>query len=230
MLQSKLDISTLYKREYLVTIDDDLETLEPFQVIFRALSVRDLDYIRGLQPYTEHNQITLVTVEKSIVKLINAKFTDGTPLDTSDYYKLPTQILTNISKLISAVSVITEELISKININVTLAMDSKYQADTWNCDMCRERTLDTVRNCKYRPDYLNTFDKNFRIIVSGTPYDHCPMYYRDSILLSDIFNAYYGWEQGVLPDGGSLVDQTEFFMVAVLLVKKAVKEQEANNK
>lgn len=229
-MQSKLAISTLYKREYLVTIDDDLESLQPFQVIFRALSVRDLDYIRSLYPTSETNQINLATIEKSIVSIINATYTDGTSLTTADYHKLPQQILSNIAKNITAISVVTEELISKISINVTLAIDSKYQADTWNCDMCRERKLDTVRNCKYRPDYLETFDKNFRIIVSGTSYDHCPMYYKDSTLLSDIFNAYYGWEQGVLPDGGSLVDQTEFFMVAVLLVKKAVKEQEANNK
>lgn len=229
-MQSEIKLSTLFRREYLLTVEEDQDTSEPFQVIFKALSVRDLDFIKNLQPHTETNQINLYIVEKSVIKLINAKYSDGSSIPLSDIWRLPVEVVAKLAKSIIEVSLVKEEIITKIRTNIALVMDSKYHSDTWDCEVCKSRSLDSVRNCKFRSDYSKIFDSSFELLVDSVKYDHCPMYYKDSELVSDVFNCFHGWEQGILPEAGGLVDQTEFFMVATALVRKYKNELEAKNK
>jgi hypothetical protein len=226
-MNSKVSLSTLYRREYLFTIDQDPENLNPFQVVFRALSVRDLDFIRALDTQSA-NQINLILLERGVLRYVNAYYTDGTIVPPTDLNILPIQTRTEIAQTIYEVSTITNEVISKINMNVTLAMDSKFSTDTWKCSVCKERGIDTARNCKFREDYDKIFDKDFKVILGNITYDHCPMYYKDNELVSDIFNAYYSWDKGVLPELGGVPEQTEFFGVAVNVVKKFISDLEAS--
>ena len=228
-MNSKLSLSTLYRREYLFTVDKDPESLNPFQVVFRALSVRDLDFIRALDTQSA-NQINLILLERGVLRYVNAYYTDGTIVPPTDLNIIPIQTRTELAQKIYEVSTITNEVISKINMNVTLAMDSKFSTDTWKCSVCQERGIDLARNCKFREDYIKVFDKDFRVILDNITYDHCPMYYKDNELISDIFNAYYSWDKGVLPELGGVPEQTEFFGVAVNVVKKFISDLEANSR
>lgn len=227
-MNHKFKKSTLFRREYLFTVEQDPENLQPFQVVFKALSARDLDFIRSLET-TNNGLISLFILEKSIVRFINAYYTDGTPIPHTNTDVIPLSTQLELATEIFRVSTVTSEDLDKLNMNITLAMEPKFSTDTWKCEECRSKGLDALRNCKFREDYSEIFDSSFVVIVDSIKYDHCPMYYKDNELISDSLSAYYSWEVGALPELGGLPEQTEFFGVATNVVKKAVRDLEAKN-
>lgn len=227
-MKNKYPLSTLARREYLYVCKDD--TLTPTQIIFRALSIRDLDFIRNL-PQDMTNQHLVFILERGIVSFINMPPDMG---KTECIDALSKTLKEDIATNIMQVSVLTKEVVDKMDLNIKLSFEDKFQTDTWDCGECIRKGLDSRRNCKYRKDYEDIYDDSFVVYVDSEEYKDCPMYYKDGGLLSDIFNSYAAFDTGVLPEVGGLYDQTEFFQYAWSATRKQIRSKEAeaaeNNK
>ena len=230
-MSSKLPLSTLYRREYTYVVDDD--TISPPTILFKALSKRDINFIRSLSD-KDSFLITTTFLERSITQLINFIDTEGNQFtDISSLYKyLSKYDISNLISKISEVSFVTPEILESLSINVAIGMDEKFQTDTWDCNECQRRHLDRQRNCKLRDDYDTIYNPAFKILVNDIEYRDCPMLYRDTDLLRDAFDCYTYYNKGILPDTGALLDQTEFYQFAVSAVhsKEQQLKEEAYNK
>lgn len=225
-MDSKLTPSTLYRKEYLYSVDSTDTSLLPFQVLFKALSVRDLDFIRGFEG-SQTNELNLVILQRSIIRFFNVTDSLGKELSDPDISILTIPQITKLASAIFTVSTITKELFSSLQLSVNLALEPKFSTDTWDCEMCQHKGLDTFRNCKFREDYEENFQTGVIINVGEEEFDHCPMFYRDRKLTSDAFECYNTLEKGVLPEAGGTVDQTEFFTHAVTVVRSAINKRDA---
>jgi len=220
-MDNKYPLSTLARREYLYVCKDD--TLSPTQIIFKALSIRDLDFIRNL-PETMPNQNIVFILERGILRFINMP--EGmSNLECID--ALSKTIKEDIAKNIMQVSVLTPDVVEKINLNLKLSFEDKFQTDTWDCGECQRKGLDARRNCKFRQDYEDIYDPSFTVYVDGEEYKECPMFYKDVPMISDVFNSYAAFDTGVLPEIGGLYDQTEFFQYAWSATRREIRAKEA---
>jgi len=218
----------LYRKEYLYNVDPSDTSLRPFQLLFRALSIRDLDYIRSFNTPNQ-NELNLIILQKSLLRFFNVITESGQTINEPDISLLTPQQSTTLAHEIYKVSVLTEDIVEKIKLNVILSMNKKFSTDTWSCEMCKHKGIDQQRNCKFREDYEEIFVEDIDIVVGEEHFDHCPMYYKDNKLLSDIFGCYNALEKGVLPEAGGTVDQTEFFSFAIDVVRKSVNDKYDEN-
>lgn len=211
-------------QEYVYTFDDT--TLSPLSVVFRALSKRELGFIRGLENPTE-NMIRVITLEKALIKFINVKDTQGNPITTPVLEVLSTTQQQILSNNIYKVSTLTSDILESMSLNTKLALQDKFKTETWNCEECQRRGLDKERNCKKRDDYDDLWLPTFKVLVGNEEYRDCPMFYRDDELVSAMFNCYSLADKGILPDIGAGVDQTEFYQYAVDMVTGEINKQQA---
>lgn len=223
-MQSKLTLSTVYRKEYLYTVDPTDTSLTPFQVLFRALSIRDLDYIRNFDDIKQH-ELNIAILQKSLLRFFNVTDEKGNILSEPNISILTYNQIAQIAQKVFSVSVLTKEVKEKIKLNVNLSMNKKFETDTWDCEVCQHKGLDKQRNCKFRDDYDKLFVTDLNIMVGDVRYNYCPMYHKDNKLLADIFGCYNAIEKGVLPEVGGTVDQTEFFSYATDVVRKAVNDK-----
>lgn len=226
-MTSKLNLSTLYRKEYLYNVDPTDTSLTPFQVLFKALSMRDLDYLRNFKDASQH-QLNVAILQKSLIKFYNVFDSTGLEISEPNIALLTLPQITKLANEIYTVSTVTEEIYKKIKLNVQLSMDKKFSTDTWNCEVCRHKGLDEQRNCKFIENYEHI--DGFNVVVGEESYDHCPMYYKDNKFVSDIFSCYNALEKGVLPEAGGTVDQTEFFSYATNAVRIVENEKQEKNK
>lgn len=223
-MNSQLTLSTVYLKEYLYTVDADDTSLLPFQILFKALSKRQLEYIRGFDNI-KRNELNIIILQKSLIKFFNVKDVNNNIISEPNIELLTFKQREKLANIILKVSVVTEEIIQKIQVNVNISMDKKFKTDTWNCEVCRSKGLDKQRNCKFRTDYDKLFVSDLNIMVGDTKYNHCPMYYIDYNLLSDTYSCYNALDKGLLPEIGGTIDQTEFFYYATEIVRKAINDK-----
>lgn len=224
MLPSNL--STVFKREYYYEIEDD--TLSSPILILRSLSARELDLVR----HTKEQSINLskiVAIKKAIVGSINFI---GVSSNDDIINTLSSQQKEEIYSFILSCSMYTEDIHKATSLTIKLSLEEKFNTDTWNCELCKSKGLDKVRNCKFREDLEEIRDNSFQVLVAGEIYTDCPMYYKDNELLSDAVACYTAYEKGILPDEGGLLDQTEFFIATSATIRdyKARLEREAIEK
>ena len=224
-MNSKFTLSTLYPREYIYTFVDD--TLTPFSVIFKALNKEDIDFIKNLDNASE-NEVRIVMLERSLVRYINMRDKFTKELITEPMLDLLSLEQQNIIQdLIVTVSFVTQDFLENMKLNAKLAMETKFNTDTWGCDECKRRGLDKLRNCKFSETYDEDYDFTFKVLVGTEEFTDCPMYYRDNEMTRDMFDCYLGFEKGILPTGGGLMGQTMFYQYAVDLISSEVKKAEA---
>jgi len=223
-LNSQLTLSTVYLKEYLYTVDTNDTSLLPFQVLFKALSKRQLEYIRSFES-VKRNELNIIVLQKSLIKFFNVKDVNNNIISEPNIELLTFTQRETLANIILKVSIVTEEIIQKIYLNVNLSLDDKFKTNTWDCKVCQEKGLDKQRNCKFRADYDKLFVSDLDIMVGDTKYNHCPMYYRDYNLLSDIYSCYNALDKGLLPEIGGTIDQTEFFYYATEIVRKTINDK-----
>ncbi len=220
-MESEFALSTLYPRVYLFTLDDD--TLSPLQIHFKALTQRQLDFFRSLKT-TNTLSYQSFFLNEAIIKIENVLSTDGKSMNISPDM-LPKNIKDTLFNIIKDVSVVTKDIFDKIKLNISLFTEDKFNTDTWDCDICREKGLDKARNCKFNNNLQEDYDNTFFVIVDGEKYEHCPMFYKNNDLMAAIVDSYNLFSVGILPEVGGIADQTEFFGLAVTLMN-----QNKNNK
>lgn len=215
------ELSTFGKRRYLYSLKDG--SLYPRQVIFRALSLRELSFIRSL-PEKNHKQQTISFIlQTGIEDAMNIPYDKKHEIADS----LNVKEREELAKHIMNVSTLTDDIVEDMRFNLLIGMEEKLQTDTWDCTECRRKGLDLKRNCRFREDFDEVFDASFVLILDGEEYRECPMYYRDNKMINDLFTSYKAYDKGLLPDEGGMFDQTEFFQVAWNMVASAVNRKEA---
>lgn len=223
-MNSKLTLSMTHLQEYVYEFDDT--TLTPFSVVFRALSRRDMDFIRGLEKPTE-NDINIITLEKSLIKFINVKDIHNTPITTPDIELLSITQQSQLSKMIHKVSTLNMDIIDSMRLNSKIALEDNFQTETWQCSECQRRNLDVQRNCKKREDYDEIFNPAFKVLVGTEEFRDCPMFYKDEVLTKAMFECYSTADKGLLPEIGGVVDQTEFYQYGVDFINAEIQKMKA---
>lgn len=218
LLQSNLTPTTVYRKEYLYTVDTTDTTLNPFQIIFKALSIKDIDFIRNLTQ-TATNQINLIILQKSIIEFINIFDNLGNEVKNADISILNIEQIKDIAKVIWDLSTVSEETYKVMKLSATIALDKSFQTDTWTCEYCKYKGLDRSRNCKFRKDFKDNYDNTFFVMVNGEKFKECPIYYKNDKYISDMFLSFNSFEKGILPEVGGLADQSEFFIYAVKIIQ-----------
>ena len=221
-MNSKFILSTLYRREYLYTAEDD--TLNPTQITFKALSRRQLDFLYNFAKDNVTN-FQYLLLKYAIIDITDTVNEHGDTIKISPN-DLPKQIKDTLIPTIIEVSKPTDKIYKKMLLNTTIALEPKFQTDTWSCDICRSKGIDKQRNCKFREDLDKHYIKDFEVIAGDTVYNYCPMFYKDRSLIDDMFECYNAYKNGILPDKGSLIDQTYFFKTAVNIITHKVAERD----
>jgi len=212
MLQSNLIPATVYRQEYLYTVDEEDTSLDPFQILFRALSVKELSFIRNLTGLNSH-QKNIFVVEKSLITFINPTSKDISVLTLAQLDDIATKIL--------KVSSMSEDMLIKLQLNASFITDKQFKTDTWNCEVCKSKGVDKLRNCRFSKTYKKDYDASFELYVGGVKYTDCPMYYKDTKVCNDMVTCYNTFEKGLFPEQGGLAEQTEFFTHAVAILANA---------
>jgi len=224
MQNNKTPLSTTYKQTLYYEMDDD--SISPPTIIYQALSRKDILDIHSHSYKTNTNIYAVLS--KSIKGCLNIYDINNNPITDIDTIIniLPAKHKNKLYKNILESSVVNKDLVDKLKININLAFDDKFSTDTWDCELCKYKGLDKLRNCKFREDYEDIKKSDFSVRVGDVDYDYCPMYEKDMNLIHDMFDCFNCYDKGLLPDSGAYFDQTDFFYYAVSLISTAKVEQQ----
>lgn len=190
-----------------------------YTVKYRALSHKELmSSLEYLQTFNHSNLFYINVVEKAMLSCYDNV---GNKLSIDD---LSITTIIFIGESILDKSVFTEEERNKLDISLNVVMSEDMKGDTWDCEVCRKRRLDRIRNCGFKNE-LNK-KKDFRVVVNGVSYTSCPIYFVDKNLVSSAFLSYNLYQEHLYPDSGGFFDQTNFFVEASLKVSTIVSEKE----
>jgi len=219
--------STVYKNTYLFTPKEDTGSLTQFTVEYRALSYKELLFLRNnfFSKNMQHSAKPFI-IEYATIRYWNIQDKDGNDITTTTKLLevLPQDYVNLLVEDILRNSVLPEGFGYQATTGLDLAMDDKFQSDDWDCTECQLRNLHKQRNCGY-VDKKEWSDK-FMLVVGTETFYECPMYSLDHQIISDMFKTYSMSELGNLPDTGGLYDQTEFFVTSATLVRNKVKAME----
>ena len=187
-------------------------------IMFRTLSYRELNSIALLQEEERYQEALYKACELAIIKISDKQER------AYELYKLPIALIKELGTEIIELSEVTLEELEKLEESIYIYFDKQFKNKTWNCEYCRSKRLDRVRNCGFRNE-LNK-KKDFKIWVGDKLYTSCPIYFIDKELLADAIECYNAFEKALLPDNGGLFDQTKFFYIASFMLHQKIQEEE----
>lgn len=195
--------------------EDNVEVL----VTFSALSHGELLSLENLIKENKSGEFTYQTCTLAIKDIVdfNGEHMAFTELSPTTLLEVSTQIL--------EVSSVPQNTLDILQKSINIKFNSAFQADTWNCDVCKAKRLDKTRNCGYRGEQDK--DDSFKIHVDNQVYTSCPIYEVDVNILADAVDSYLMYDKNLLPDAGGVFDQTRFFVIASSLVTNKLREEEA---
>jgi len=188
------------------------------ELVLKTLSYRELN---SLEPYIINGEILKAyyhALRFSIVRIENNK---GEILNFSS---LTSETIREAGEFILKKSDVTLDELNSLYDSIDIYFDSKFKSKTWNCDYCRKKGLDRVRNCGFRGEKEKR--KDFRINVGNKVYTYCPIYDINKDLISEAIECYNAYEKGFLPDEGGLYDQTKFFYLASVKLYDKIQQEE----
>jgi len=98
-----------------------------------------------------------------------------------------------------------------------------------SCRECREKGLDRVGNCPFRP--MEEHNPNIVYNVAGEPFPVCPVPLIDEEAKNDLVMANLLWQFGILPTSGGFLEQPyEDFKVAQILAAFLAEEEARRGK
>ncbi len=195
--------------------EDEVE----FLITFTALShgqLISLDNLIEAHKPNEYNyrvcKLTIKSIEDNL----------GNDLEFS---ALSPKVIAEVATEIIKLSGVTPDELHTLQKSVNIKFGSSFQAETWNCDVCKSKRLDKTRNCGFLGN--KTADPEFKIHADNQVYTYCPIYDVDTDLLADAVDSYTMYDKKLLPDGGGLYDQTRFFVLASTIITQKLREEEA---
>lgn len=128
------------------------------------------------------------------------------------------------SKIIQYSTVSREQLLN-ISDLLEIQFHPSFNNESWNCETCQAKGLDYSRGCGFLPE-----DKRdpapMLPRIGSRRFDICPISTLDSYVLNQASMAHQFYSSGVLPETGSIGDQTEWFVKVALLYKRKISEAE----
>jgi len=134
--------------------------------------------------------------------------------------EIPYEDLFNIAQgiYIESTNIELESIERYVNISLSDTMKN------YNCESCKRKKLDVIRNCAYLKD--GSGDKNFSIQIDRDVYTQCPKSLINFERVNIAFEAYEIFKKGFLPVGGGWFDQTMHFCVYASTIDRIVKQKE----
>ena len=191
-----------------------------FQITFRALSHKELDALLNFSDTDDNNKLFSYQVCK--IAIIEIEDDCGNICEMS---ALAPDVFQETAEYILDVSGVTKDEVDKLLLNINISFSNTFKSDSWECENCRHKKLDRIRNCGYLGD---TFQNNdFSIRVGEQVYTECPIYFIDANLLDMAIECYSLYDKNCLPDAGGLYDQTRFFVTSSKIISQKIKAEEA---
>ena len=210
-----MTVTPIYKVKYPIQVFLDKEELRYDIGYFTILSKRELLDLASL--YLKDNKITSLYK----LKVVETALSDR-------------EIINYLSD--KEIDILFEEIMKKSNVTIDeikkledlfwLLNDKNLKSDTWKCENCKELGLQESRGCKFLPKEKR---EKIQIYAGGKLWDYCPIYEveQNKELITNAFEAYRLYDKGLLPEQGSIYDQTTGFIEYSNKVASLVKELEA---
>ena len=194
-----------------------LSSLPEVTFIFKTLTMGQLYTLSSLYSSGKTHQYTYRTCELALIKIETAS---GGILTLDD---LSVEILDDVAKEVLRVSTLSPEVIDKITTNLDIYFSDTLSSDGWKCDICKSKRLQGTRNCGFIGEKEK--NKDFKIVVAGNLFTHCPIFELDNNLLNSAIEAYNIHKAGFLPEAGGWFDQTQTFCSVSILVNNKIEER-----
>jgi hypothetical protein len=109
--------------------------------------------------------------------------------------------------------------------SLAIFLDSKYRK--WSCKDCDHREK-TLRGCTL-PEFTDEYTHKPKFILEEKPIFGCPLGLINWELLGDALDSKDYYEAGFLPDEGTILDQTDFFILSSKIAINAFNKAEADS-
>jgi len=208
-------MTPIYKEKYPVEVYNNKNDLRYDVAYYRVLTKRELLDLASL--YLKGNRVTPLYK----LKIVETALSDKTIIDY-----LADSDIDNLFEEIINKSVVSEEELQKLEDLFWLLNDKNLKSDTWNCKACKELGLQESRGCKFLKEEEREITQ---IYAAGKLWTYCPIYEVEinKELLNNAFEAYRYFDKGILPENGSVYDQTLGFIEYSSKISSLIKELEA---
>ncbi len=187
-------------------------------ITFTALSHGQLLSLENLLSEERSAEYTYQACKMAIIDIENNLG------ETLPFTELSPRTLADVAYQILEMSSVSQEEFSNLQKTINIKFNKTFQAETWDCTICRDKRLDKTRNCGYLGQL--TKDPTFKVHADNQVYTHCPIYDIDKDILADAVDCYLMYDKKLLPDAGGFYDQTRFFVFASSTVTQKLREEE----
>jgi len=165
-----------------------------------------------------------VVLEDSVIDTRNAFDFPDIP---SFLKQLPLEDIRFLHAKTVELSTLTGEQYDALGDMLNIQFNPQFQGDSWNCDICREKKLDSTRGCGFLPE--GERDPNPALPRIGSRrFSVCPISTIDNYVINKASLCHSMFTEGVLPEAGGTGEQTEWFIKVALLYKRKIAEAERN--
>lgn len=207
----------LFRTPFWVSLQSDPEA----KLKFKPLSykrIRETEYLN----YSKAPNF--LTVDELLIEsLVDSYNFIGFPSNEAIITSLSTAEKNYLFSELSNMSIINQEQQKNLENIIAIALDPKMQDDNWDCDTCIHKKLQTHRACNFIPKEQHM---PFKMRVRDTTFTNCPISLLDNFILAQAGEAYRLIEAGLLPEQGSIGDQTMWAVIASVTYKKLLNELE----
>lgn len=147
------------------------------------------------------------------------------PTDSNWWGILPEDLRNELIATILESSMPSADFLNKLDINIELTINKRFQDESWDCAKCQSRNMHYQRNCPYLPS--EEHEDTFSIRVLDNVYRVCPMSIKDQQLIRSAFEAKNLRDMHGLPLEGSIGEQSIFFVVVSQRLIAAIEREKA---
>lgn len=202
-----------------IWVDHPEDTEVKFKL--KPLTYKDIKLYEYYSYSNTFNDTTTEDIlERSIIDTIGV---NNFPNNKLLVKQLPNKIKEYLVSQLFDISTLTTKQTSNLEENISIVLDKKLQGDTWNCDNCKHRGLQTHRAC---PFIEKEKRQSFSMKIGSTKYTTCPIGQLDNYVLHLASESYRLMNLNILPENGNLGEQTVWFVTAGAMYKRLLDKYE----
>jgi len=209
-----------FRQTLIYTPPTELQELNPARFYITPLTYKTYSmlYLQGLP-----EDITMPLFPEVILEECVKGSENINPQPTNWFEELPLDVRNNLIEKIQSISIPDKNFYDTLSISVELAINPRFNDESWRCANCQKRKLDLSRNCPFID--TKEHDPVFSLSVAGDTYNVCPMNLQDKQLLRAAFEAKGFRETNCLPEDGGIGNQSVFYVVVSEFVHKAIEHE-----
>lgn len=186
-------------------------------VVFRNLTLGELNSLNILYDSGKQKEYLYRACEYGIIRL------EGIDTSVLDLSSLGNDLILEIATEIIGKSSLPQSTLNHISDNLDIYLADQLSSDSWKCDTCIKKRLQSRRNCGLIGEQDK--DKSFRILVNQKVFTHCPIFELDTNAIGIAIEAYNIYKSSFLPDTGGWFDQTQTFCYLSVLTNNKFEEK-----